>query len=116
MRQGSAQSGARREQKSTQLPGSLGSQIDGGSASGSTNGAAAPRPTHQTQPSGRSTQRTSRESVCATAALDARACSSRERRQAPVIASDERDGRGGDVRGAGEGLRQTGLVVKDESV
>ena len=55
--------GAKREQKSTQLPGSLGSQSDDGTASGSTRGRIGPRPSHQTQPSGRSTQRTSRVSM-----------------------------------------------------
>jgi hypothetical protein len=64
------------------------------------------------QPSGRSTQRTSRESLCATAAFDARACSGERRHAAaavavrPMTATTMRRVR----------LRQSGLVVKDESV
>src|ERR1700690_29122 len=60
---GVAHSGARREQKSTQFPESFGSQSDDGGSSGSSSGGGAPRPSHRTQPSGRSTQRTSRGSM-----------------------------------------------------
>ena len=69
VRHGTAHSGARREQKSTQLPWSFGSQSDAGTASGSTSGGVGPRPSHQTHPSGRSTQRTSRMSTLAVDAL-----------------------------------------------
>src|SRR5260221_710442 len=81
-RHGTAHSGVRLVQKSTQVPGSLGSQREAGSASGSTSGDVGPRPSQKTQPSGRSTQRTSRASKGADEALGA-VDRPRERRPPP---------------------------------
>src|SRR5450432_2770981 len=87
-RQGTAHSGVRLVQKSTQEPGSLGSQSAAGSASGSTSGEVGPRPSQKTQPSGRSTQWTSRASSGVDEALGA-APESRERRQGPAPVADK---------------------------
>jgi hypothetical protein len=76
-------------QKSTHVPGSFGSHSDAGSESGSPGGEVevGPRPSQYTQPSGRSTQRTSRPSSGVWDALGV-ARSPLDRRHATPLASD----------------------------